>query len=162
MKRTLFILLCLFAGIALQAQTPAGQHPGQRGGGREKILQMKIDYVRDNLGLSEVENKRFMPVYEKDLREDEALRQKQRSTMRSMKQNYAQMSDADVEKAITDEMQLEQQLLDRKKAQFEEYKKLIPLKKIVELKILERSFYKMLMEKLTSDKSLPVPPPEEK
>lgn len=145
MKTLILLIISLCSAVWLQAQTP-----GQRGGGpgREKIIQMRVEYMRDNLGLSEAEQKKFLPVYEENLRLDEQARQKQRGHMRQIKQNYAGMSDADLEKALNDGLVQEQAILDTKKARFEQYKKLIPLKKIVELQILERSFNKMLLEKI--------------
>lgn len=145
MKTTAWIIVCLLSSLWLQAQPP-----GERGGGRgrEKIIQMKVDYVRDNLGLTEAEQKRFLPVYEENLRQSETTRQKQRGLMRQIKTNYTAMSDAEVEKALNDGLAQEQAMLDAKKNTFEQYKKLIPIKKIVELQILERSFNKMLLEKV--------------
>lgn len=160
MKSISTTLFLFFIGLSLYAQTPpAGKGPHSKED-REKIIQMKVAYVREHLGLTDVENKRFFPVYEENLRKEEALRKKQRGSMRHVKQNYAQMADADIEKAMLDEMNAEQQLLDFKKVQFEAYKKLIPIKKIVELKITERAFNKMLMEKLRDKrKGTPPPPP---
>lgn len=141
--------LLLFIGL-LPAVWLHGQVPGERGNGRgrEKIIQMRVEYMRDNLGLSEAEQRRFLPVYEDNLRQDELARQKQRGMMRQIKLNYAGMSDTELDKALNDEMAQEQTILDAKKARFEQYKKLIPIKKIVELRILERSFNKMLLEKI--------------
>lgn len=148
MKTFLVILLGLLPLLGMQAQTP-----GERGGrGREKIIEMRVQYMRDNLGLSEAEGKKFFPVYEENLRLDEQLKMKQRSFMRLIKQDYRDMSDADLEKALNDELADEQARLDAKKARFEQYKKLLPLKKIVELRILERSFNKMLFEKIRGSK----------
>lgn len=141
-------ILLLFLGL-LPALWVHGQ-PGERSGGpgREKIIQMKVEYIRDNLGLTEAEQKRFLPVYEENLREHEAARQKQHALMRQIKLNYTNMSDAELEKTLNDELAQEQAQLDAKKNTFEAYKKLIPIKKIVELRVLERSFNKMLLEKI--------------
>jgi hypothetical protein len=139
--------------------------PNHKGGskeGREKIIQMKVAYIRENLGLTEAENKKFLPIYEEDLKKEEALRQKQRGIMRNVKNTYKEMADADIEKSLTDEMLIEQQMLDLKKVQFEAYKKLIPIKKVVELKVTERAFNKMLMEKLRANKPGMQEPPDEK
>lgn len=162
MKNTSAILMLFFIGFSAYAQTAPTDKRVHSREDREKIIQMKISYVRENLGLTEAENKRFFPVYEENLKKEEALRQKQRSAMRNMKHNYAKMTDAEIEKAITDEMAAEQQLLDLKKAQFEAYKKIIPLKKIVELKTVERSFNRMLMENLRDKRDGSHANPDEK
>lgn len=145
MKTVALSILCLLSAVCLHAQ-PGGPIGGK---GREKIIQMRVEYVRDNLGLSEAEQKKFLPLYEENLRKDEAARQNQRSIMRRLKDNYASMSDTDLEKALNDELASEQAQLDAKRAQFEQYKKLIPLKKVVELKMVEHNFRKMLMEKVS-------------
>lgn len=160
-KSVIYILLWLSAGIgSVQAQTPPPE--GNHREDREKILQMRVSYVKDHLGLTEAENKKFLSVYEEHIRREENLRMKQRSLMRRMKQDYQQMTDADIEKTFAEEMALEQQIFDQKKAQFEQYKKLVPLKKMVELKLVERAFNKMLMEKLHGNRPGMPEPPEEK
>jgi len=156
MKLPMLVISLMFVGTQLYAQLPMPHPEGEKG--REKILQMKVAHVRDNLGLTEDENKKFLPVYEEALRQEETMRMKQRTLMRNLKQNYTKMSDADIEKAMAEQMQLEQQMLDAKKARYEEFKKLIPLKKIIQLKIVEREFNKLLMEKIRGNKPGPLPP----
>lgn len=162
MKSIIVLFVCLLPTFALQAQNTDHSPFGGGQEGREKILQMRLTHVKDNLGLTEAENQAFLPVYEKNLRQEEALRQKLRSLMKGMKQNYAQMSDAELEKNFAEEMQLEQQMLDVRKANLKTYLKLIPVKKVVELKIVERSFNKMLMEKLREEKPDGDGPPGER
>lgn len=156
MKLPMLIISLMFVGVRVYAQFPM---PEQNEKGREKILQMKVAHVRDNLGLTEEENKKFLPVYEEALRKEEAMRHKQRTLMRDLKLNYTKMSDADIEKVMVEQMLLEQQMLDAKKARYEEFKKLIPLKKIIQLKIVEREFNKLLMEKIRGNRTTPPPPP---
>lgn len=161
MKSIITIFTLFITGVVF-AQTPGGSKPMRGREGREKIIQMKLNYVKENLGLTEAENTRFFPVYEENLKKEEALRQKQRGILRKIKQEYTSMADADIEKYLAEEMALEQQLLDLKKAQFDSYKKLIPIKKVVELKTVERAFNRMLMEKLRDKRDGGPPVPEEK
>jgi hypothetical protein len=72
------------------------------------------------------------------------------------------MTDAEVEKVLYDELVVEQQMLDLKKAQFDSYKKLIPIKKVLELKLAEHAFNKMLMQQLREKRPATSPQPEGK
>jgi len=160
MKTWAIILLFAAMGLSSQAQGPEGK--GDKKEEREKILQMKLAYVREHLSLSEGENKRFFPVYEEDLRKEETFRHNHRGMMRKIKHSYQQITDAEVEKVLYDELVVEQQMLDLKKAQLDSYKKLIPIKKVLELKMVERAFNKMLMQQLRDKRPTPSGAPEGK
>lgn len=152
MKTIIHSIVFLVVSSPILAQKPASDRKHE---GREKIIAMKVAYIKDNLGLTEEESARFLPVYEVDLRKEETLRKKQRGIMRQVKQHYQELSESEIDKQLYEEMQLEQQLLDLKKSQYESYKKLIPIKKIVELKLVERDFNRMLMDKLRQQKGKP-------
>jgi len=128
------------------------QNPGGKKGGREKIILLKIEYMRENMGLTEAENSKFLPLYEEFLRKEEALRSSKRQNGRRIKKELETLSDAEIEKSIQEDFSLSQQLLDLEKASFEKYKRIIPMKKIISIKLLEREFNKMLMEKLKGKK----------
>jgi hypothetical protein len=160
MKALVTIILFTVSGIVTLAQTPDGRDDKKEE--REKIIQMKVAYVREHLALSESDNKRFLPVYEEDLRKEEAFRHSHRGMMRKAKHSYQQMTDAEVEKVLYDELVVEQQMLDLKKAQFDSYKKLIPIKKVLELKLAEHAFNKMLMQQLREKRPATSPQPEGK
>jgi len=160
MKTLAIIILFTVTGLASQAQVADGRVDKKEE--REKIIQMKVAYVRENLALSESENKRFFSIYEEDLRKEEAFRHNHRGMMRKVKHSYQQMTDAEVEKVLSDELVVEQQMLDLKKAQFDSYKKLIPIKKVLELKLAEHAFNKMLMQQLREKRPNPPTQPDGK
>jgi hypothetical protein len=62
MKALVTIILFTVSGIVTLAQTPDGRDDKKEE--REKIIQMKVAYVREHLALSESDNKRFLPVYD--------------------------------------------------------------------------------------------------
>lgn len=157
MKNLFLIFLITLSGNVFSQKRPDSFGFGKEG--REKIVQMKLTYVKDNLGLTDGELTKFMPVYEANLKLEETLRHKHKKLMRELRDKYQSMDDTELEKALAEELELDRQMQAMRESQLEEYKKLIPLKKIVELKIVEKNFNRLMMEELRQRKGT-FPSPE--
>lgn len=157
MKNLFLIFLITLSGNVFSQKRPDSFGFGKEG--REKIVQMKLTYVKDNLGLTDVELTKFMPVYEANLKQEETLRHKHKKLMRELRDKYQSMDDTELEKALAEELELDKQMQAMRESRLEEYKKLIPLKKIVELKIVEKNFNRLMMEELRQRKGT-FPSPE--
>jgi hypothetical protein len=70
------------------------------------------------------------------------------------------MPDKDVEKAMSDDLNRQQQLLDLHRKGLTELSKIIPPKKVAMLLKAERDFKMELLRKM-KDRGMPPPPPDE-
>jgi hypothetical protein len=151
-----FILIC-----------PAFAQPGKGGGRgkdrgamRERIKSERIAFITDRLSLTSEEAQRFWPVYNDLHQQMETIKKEQRSSRKALDDNLAIMPDKDVEKAMSDDLNRQQQLLDLHRKGMTELSKIIPPKKVAMLLKAERDFKMELLRKM-KDRGMPPPPPDE-
>lgn len=141
MKRTLsiipaFLLLFFFSN---------GQPPEGR---RERVEAMKIGFLTERLDLSPEEAKSFWPIYNKYQDELEALRKGRRDNLINARQNFDEMSDGEVAKAVDTELQFRQSELDIIRKYDPQFRKVLPIKKVARLYQAEEAFKRKLLEML--------------
>ena len=97
MKRTakcFLILLFLYnTGLSAQEKRPA----------KERVDAMKIGFLTDRLNLTPEEAKTFWPVYNMYSDDLEKLRKGRRENIINTRENFDDMSDADLEKSVDNE-----------------------------------------------------------
>ena len=106
-------------------------------GGRAnaKIEAQKVAYITNRLDLTTEESAEFWPIYNQLQKDRKAINRKYKR-----KQRIENMSDAELEKQMMDNFKKDQELLDLKKTYFENFKKVLSIRKIATLQVAEREF----------------------
>ena len=147
--------------IALAICVIGKAQPGPGGGDKkEKIEAIKIGYLTKQLELTAEEAKLFWPIYNQYDAEMEVIRKNRLTELMSAKINFETMSDADVSKTIDNEFNSQQQELNIKKKYNEEFKKVLPVKKVAKFWVAEQKFKLYLLEQLKQQKENGMPPPK--
>jgi len=133
-KYILLPLLSLITGIAI-AQGPPDP---------DKIEALRVAFLTKYLDLSTEEAQKFWPVYNTMQKEIEVIRTKEENLRNGKK--VEEMTDEELNKLINEHFDNEQKLLDIKRKYLEEYKKVLPLKKVALLADAENAFRRELMQ----------------
>jgi hypothetical protein len=144
MNRSIFlgVWMLLFSAVAL-AQGP--DNPGDR---KEKVEAAKIAFITRELNLTPQEAQTFWPVYNQFQDEMKAINKKRATELLDDKLNFDSMSDAELAKAIDNEFYYQQQELDLKKKYNEQFKKVLPVRKVAKYWVAEQKFKLFLLKQL--------------
>ncbi len=140
MKKLFLILTVLFFSASLlQAQSKKNAKNGKK---REKIAAMRTAFITEKLELTEAEAEKFWPITNQ-------YHVKRKAVNNSYKQDKSleSMTDEEAEALINDHIAKEQQLLDLKKDYIRQLKSVLPAKKIVKLKRVNRQFKKEILKR---------------
>jgi hypothetical protein len=107
---------------------------------------LKVAYLTEKLSLTPAEAQQFWPLYNELNDKMREVHKQQRANRADTKQNFEAMTDAEVTKAIDQELALEQKELDLKKEYNERFKKILPVKKVARLIAAEHNFRKELLK----------------
>lgn len=153
-------LLILSAVVLLNSvQIVKAQSAALEPSKRERLEALKVAYLTEKLNLTPEEAQQFWPLYNELDNKLQEIRKKQRGNRSESKQNFDSMSDADVSKAIDQELALEQKELDLKKEYNEKFKKILPIKKVAKLYAAEHGFRKELLHRAKDRTKIPGGPP---
>lgn len=137
--------IALFALFALSSTALIAQK-GEKKAENEAERKAKMEaYLTEQLELTDAEKKAFFPVYEQFQKEKKALR----AASRAMKKKGVKMedlSDAELEEVMQASFETKQKELDLKKKYHEKFKKVLPLKKVAKLYMVERKMGNHLRE----------------
>ena len=140
MKRTakcFLILLFLYStGLPAQEKRPA----------KERVDAMKIGFLTDRLDLTPEEAKTFWPVYNMYSDDLEKLRKGRRENIINTRENFDDMSDADLEKSVDNEIIFRQNELEILKKYHPQFKKILPIRKVAKLYKSEEDFKRKLLD----------------
>lgn len=123
-----------------------------QGSVKDEVNTLRKNVYTRVLSLSDAEAQKFWPMFDKMQAEVDALRTDAMKQRRNVAQNYATMSDADMEKAINRMLDIEQKELDIKKKYYKEFKGAIPVKKVALIPKAEREFKKELLLKIKTSR----------
>ncbi len=138
MKKWIFsIALSLIALAALQAQ------PRPERGGGERVKAMRTAFITNKLNLTPEEAQQFWPLYNQFEAEQKKIRDKFVPA-----KDLMSMSDAEAEKFLNSQLDMEQELLDLRKDYLQRMKKVLPMRKVAMLPRLEREFREELLDNL--------------
>lgn len=150
-------VMALAACLSLSAKVSAQEnkkdaHPHKTS--MENIRSQKVAYFTDKLALTPEESEKFWPVYNMRERISNKARMKTRRAMKTLCEATESESatDAEVKKLaddVFDSMQKEGEL---SKESYEEYLKVLPVKKAVKVRIIEDQFMRHLIGKLRKPK----------
>ena len=132
------MLLFPFAGIAQQLS------PEQQ----EKYEALKVAFLTEELSLSSKEAQAFWPVYNEMDEKLTEIRQAKRKNVRNARKNLESMSDTDLEKAVTEALDLTNLEISTKREYLPQFKSVLPMKKVAKLYASEEKFKRKLLQKI--------------
>jgi hypothetical protein len=138
MKKCVLILGMVFA---LMLGDLFAQPPGD-------IDAIRVGYITRKLNLSVDEAKTFWPVYDAYRMEMKSLREEQRNTAKSTRENFDTMSDKEVEASIENMLANRRKELDITLKYHDEFKKVLPIRKVAKLYKAEMEFTQLLLDRL--------------
>jgi Spy/CpxP family protein refolding chaperone len=157
MKKQLTILLLLILPVFMycvadgQTTTPPanGGAPGMKRA--EKIDALKAAFITKQLDLTPDEAEKFWPVYNQYQNEIQALNQSRMANTNNAKPDIDNMSDADINKMIENELAYEQQQIDIRKKYVAQFEKVLSVKKVAKLFQAEKDFKLYLLHQMSRD-----------
>jgi len=141
LRITTLLSLLLFCSTLVFAQ--------QRG---ENIESLHTAFITEKINLSPEEAKKFWPVYDQYHADLEAIK-KQRQDNRQMINKAGgidNMSDADVQKLITSETDIQTRDLELRKSYIAKFEQVIPARKVAKFYIAEEEFKVYLLKQLSN------------
>ena len=114
----------------------------------EKIRSLRIAVYTDVLKLTPQEAKLFWPVFEEYQKKSSEIKILEKRERNQAAKNISLLTDAEAIAVLNKMMDYEQKQLDLKKQYIEEFKKVIPIKKVLLLQKAELQFKKALLEKI--------------
>ncbi len=139
MKKLYILLLFLFA---IHASSIAQENR------KEEIEKFRKEYFTRQLNLSADEAKKFWPIYNEMQEEFHKIQRERRSRMRSIREDFESMSDAELEKSINDELIFRQKELDLDKKYHERYKAVLSVRKLALYYRAQEGFKRELLKQL--------------
>jgi hypothetical protein len=137
MKKYIY-LVAIIATISLNAMAQKG----------ERLEAMKIGFITERLNLSSDEAKIFWPVYNKFTEDLKKLRQSTKGKIAEEMDEMPAMTDAEAEKVLNDMVSFKINEAELLKKYATEFKKVLPVKKVVLLFKAENDFKRELLKKL--------------
>jgi len=144
MKNLLILFSLFMLTLTVGFAQPGQGQRGDRGSHREKIKEWRTAFITDKLDLTEEESIRFWPIFNQ---REKALREISRQK-RALRSGIDEMSEEDAEILIDKHFELRQKELNVHKECFENLRKVVPAKKLVQLPRVEREFKKVILDKM--------------
>lgn len=142
--RTLFIAITLLLGTQLIAQ-PRGKY-------QERIKEARIEFMKKKLALTPEEEKAFIPLYTAMLDELDSLKKSYKEDVDLKDVDLTFMPDKECEKLVANIMQFRSEEVAITNRYTEEFKKVLPIKKVAMIYKAEFEFRKELVERLREGK----------
>jgi hypothetical protein len=115
-----------------------------QGGKREKIEAMRVAFITQQLNLSTDESQKFWPVYNE-------YQDKLRAARKEFKAvSTVFTADKEAQEFLDAELLFKQRELSLYKEYYDKFKKILPLKKVAQLRQAEEEFKKELLKQLQS------------
>lgn len=130
-------------------------------GKKEKIEQMKVEFITSELELSKEEAEKFWPVYNEMESKLKAEKKTQRKLEKELRENHATLSDADSKAKVTEIFNSEEKEVAIKREYYNKIGDQIGYKKSTKLLSLEQKFKRELMEQLREKRKEGGEPPRE-
>lgn len=137
--------LILALSLLLVGQLSAQRNASDDRTRREKIEAVKVAFITQELALTPEESQGFWPIYNELRDKIKAIR---KGDTKLDKVDLSSMTDAELEKAFLEDLTNDEQEIALKKEYFQKLKKVIPVRKIVQLRKIEVEFRRRLQERL--------------
>ena len=131
----IFLLFCTFTQSFAQDNNPPQQVQNIRKEVYTRVLKLNAD-----------EAERFWPVFNEMQAKLNEVNKKIRIEGKNISQNYNTLTDAQMERALDNTLDLQQQSLDIQKKYSQKFKKVIPIKKVALMPRAKREFEKELLK----------------
>lgn len=115
---------------------------------KEKIDQMKVDFITAELELSNEEADKFWPIYNEMESKLKAEKKTQRKLERELRENHATLSEVDSKAKVSEIFSSEEKEVGIKREYYNKIGDQIGYKKSTKLLSLEQKFKRELMEQL--------------
>ncbi len=139
MKKIYTLLLILFAFVN---STFAQENR------KEEIEKFRKEYFTRQLNLTADEAKKFWPVYNEMQTEMQKLQKEKRARMRTIREEFESMTDAELEKAINDELSFRERELNLEKKYHERYKSILSVRKLALYYRAQEGFKRELLKQI--------------
>lgn len=140
MKKLIVTALFLLAVVAANFA-----QPGQRGErAQEKIEAFRIAFFTEKLQLTPEESKTFWPLYNQFENERDALKNK----FDLDGQRFELLSDKDVEAAIMQHLDMEEQMVKLRRDYVRRFMEVLPVRKVAMLQRIDNDFKRALLEEI--------------
>lgn len=137
----LLLLIWLISVGSLWAQPPAGASQAD-------IEALKVGFITRRLNLTADEAKVFWPVYDAYAAEMKEVKEGMRLEKRNAKKNFDLMTDKEVDEAMESMLAYKRRELDVTLKYHEEFKRVLPVRKVGQLYRAEQEFTRLLLERL--------------
>ncbi len=141
MKKLFTILTFALIAATGFTQGPPGPPPGMDD---DKIEALRIAFLTKYLELTTDEAQKFWPVFNQMHTEMKAISEKEENLKNGKSIN--DMTDEELTKLINSHFENEQKMLDLKKKYAEEFKKILPLRKVALLSDAENAFKREMIK----------------
>lgn len=139
MKRLKIILFaCLILPVIAQGQRPD----------REEIESLRVAIFTKHMELTPAESKVFWPVYNSFREEMNKLHRNRRERMGRLRKDIAAMSDTQVKVLVEEEVAFYEKEAVLTRRYNEQFKKILPIKKVAKLYTAEEAFKRELIDRL--------------
>jgi hypothetical protein len=117
---------------------------------KDKIEAMRTAYITEKVGLTQDEAQKFWPIYNQYHADMEELQKQRRANAKAIKDvgGIDNMNDADVQKLITNEIDIKSRELDLRKKYIVQFETVLSVKKVAKFFIAEEQFKLYLLEQL--------------
>ena len=136
---------CMFIFGAQEIQAQAKKDKVDK---KEKIKELRKKYFNEKLALSDAEQKAFWPLYDEYKQKEKALRDSFKSKYKP--NDVIFMDDKKAEEFLNATIKLNDDQNNLFKEYILKFKKVLPVKKVAMLPMVEREFKKELLDKATS------------
>ncbi len=143
----LFALVAVFSISGMQCFSQEEDVPGG-----EKVEALRVSVYTYTLALTSDEAKVFWPVYNKYQLELKEIKKEEKKLKKKVYENMGTMTDKELTEAIDKLLGFEEQEIQLKKKYTEEFKKVLPIRKVILLPKAELEFKKLLLSKIKERK----------
>ena len=145
MKKHITLILFFISVISIKTTFAQEQR-------REEIESFRVAYFTRQVGLNTEEAKKFWPIFNEMQEEIQKLHRERRNRHRAGRDNYENISDAELEKMINEEFVSRQKELDIEKKYHEKFKDILPMKKLAQFYRAQEGFKRELLKKIQSER----------
>ncbi|MCP4120959.1 MAG: hypothetical protein GY751_04335 [Bacteroidetes bacterium] len=141
MKNSPILLIALLA-LLITVDTAQGQERGER------VEALKVSFITEQLSLTPDEARVFWPVFNQFEDERKALRQQYRTRAGAGQQNTQNISESQAATLISNELEFQTKDLNLTKKYINEFRGILPVKKVAMLMTVDNKFKRMLLAKI--------------
>lgn len=140
-------MVAMYVGVVMMAAGLSAQQPNPKGK-QERVEALKIAFITERLKLTPEEAKVFWPVYNKYTEELKKLRESTKGKLAEEFGELPNMSDAEAEKMLNEMVSYKVAEAELIKKYAGEFKKVLPVKKVILLFKAENDFKRRVIEEL--------------